>query len=411
MKNAPNLQSIVLIAALALFAGGAEVNAYESWETSGFDGYSTDESGPSRTSRIDNKANHSIATRQNAQASNYESWETSGYEGNPLKTAEPTPVKRTPGRAGAPVAIKKNNLQQIPKAQFRKTIAVARFENRTTAAGQINLGSGMADQLTNALVESANFVVLERASISDVLYEQDFARSGRARASKVAKTGSVVPAQIMIKGAITEFQLEESGGGVGLSYNGFSLGGESATAHVGLILRIIDTTSGEVIDSVRLEGKSKGTGYKVGVSYMGFGFDAEKFENTALSKSVQMVIDKAVRVIANNLNQIPFEGKIIKVSGDSLYTNIGSRNNVFGGDMFDVYAPGTELIDPDTGEKLGSLKKKVGTVVVSSPEEKYSKAFASNGQVIKKGYILIERKKKGLASVADPSSAIQMAKN
>ena len=227
---------------------------------------------------------------------------------------------------------------RIRKAQFRKTIAVSSFENRTTAAGQINLGSGMADQLTNALVESDNFVVLERASISDVLYEQDFARSGRARASKVARTGRVVPAQIMIKGVITEFQLNESGGGLGVSYNGFSVGGESATAHVGLILRIIDTSTGEVIDSIRIEGKSTGTGYKVGVSYMGIGVEAEKFENTALNKSVHIVIKKAVQKIAANLNQIPFEGKIIKVSGESLYTNIGSRNNVFGGDMFDVYA-------------------------------------------------------------------------
>jgi len=345
MKTTAKLKSIILLSILALVAGVAPVHAYDEYE------------GPS--------------------------------------TMEMTPPQsqNEADTASTRVTIKENQAPKIQKAQFRKTIAVTRFENRTTAAGQINLGSGMADQLTNALVESDNFVVLERASIADVLYEQDFARSRRARASKMARTGHVVPAQIMIKGVITEFQLNESGGGLGVSYNGFSLGGESATAHVGLVLRIIDTATGEVIDSVRLEGKSTGTGYKVGISYMGIGVDAEKFENTALNKSVHIVIKKAVQKIAGNLNQIPFEGKIIKVSGETLYTNIGSRNNVFGGDMFDVYAPGKELIDPDTGEKLGSLKKKVGTIIVSSPEEKYSKAFASNGQTIEKGYILIERNK------------------
>jgi curli biogenesis system outer membrane secretion channel CsgG len=370
MKASTIFKSSILTLALLLFAGIASVQANEDWA---------------------------------------EDWEPSGYSGSEKVATKTAPVASKPETANTS---KKNNDYYAPlirKAQFRKTIAVARFENRTTAAGQINLGSGMADQLTNALVQSDNFVVLERASIADVLYEQDFARSGRARKSKVAKTGRVVPAQIMIKGAITEFDLSESGGGVGVSYNGFSLGGESATAHVGLVLRIIDTTSGEVIDSVRIEGKSTGTGYKLGVMYKGLGFDAEKFENTALSKSVQIVINRAVQMIADNLNRIPFEGKIIKVNGDSLYTNIGSRNNVFGGDMFDVYDPGTELVDPDTGESLGSLKKKVGTIVVSSPEEKYSKAFASNGQAIEKGFILIERKKKVSAQLEKETHPLKLA--
>ncbi|GJL77268.1 MAG: hypothetical protein NPINA01_02570 [Nitrospinaceae bacterium] len=279
----------------------------------------------------------------------------------------------------------------IQKAQFRKTIAVAKFENRTTAAGQINLGSGMADQLTNALVQSGNFVVLERRGIADVLYEQDFARSKRAQDSTTAGTGKMVPAQILIKGSITEFQLQEAGLGAGVSYKGFSVGGESSIAHLALILRIIDTTTGRVLDSVRLEGKAEGKGYKFGVSYMGVGIDGEKFDNTALSKAVQKVIDKGVERIANHLNQIPFQGKVIWMEGDSCYTNIGSRNQVHGGDLFDVYSPGDELIDPDTGEQLGSLKKKVGTVVISSPQKKFSKAFAANGEILKKGYILMER--------------------
>ncbi len=279
----------------------------------------------------------------------------------------------------------------IRKAQFKKTIAVSRFENRTTAAGQINLGSGMSDQLTNSLVQSDNFVVLERQGLSDVLQEQDFARSGRARKSTTAQTGQVIPAQILIKGTITEFQQQESGSGAGVSYMGFTVGTESTEAHVALILRIIDTTSGQVLDSVRLEGKARGTGYKFGVSYMGVGFEAEKFANTALNKAVQTVIDQATQMIARNLNEIPFEGKIIKVQDDTFYTNIGARNRVSGGDVFDVYSPGAELVDPDTGEKLGSLKKKVGTVVISMPKEKFSKAFSSQGELYKEGYILREK--------------------
>ena len=320
--------------------------------------------------------------------------EQSGYDGSPLAGGVPPEVQSIPDSKKATTPIKATQSPQLRKARFRKTIAITRFKNRTTAAGQINLGSGMTDQLTNALVQSDNFVLLERESISSVLNEQDFARGNRTTNSTIARTGNIVPAQILIKGAITEFQLEESGSGVGLSYQGFSVGNESSQSHVALILTIIDTTSGQVLNSVRLEGKAKGTGYKFGISYMGIGIDANKFDNTALSKSVQLVIDRAVDAIANQLNQIPYEGNIVTAVGGAYYTNIGSRNNVYGGDIFDVYAPGMELFDPNTGEKLGSLKKKVGMLVVSSPEEKYSKAFALSGQTFKAGYILKERYQK-----------------
>lgn len=355
MKTSRTVKLNIAIVILFLFAGSATVSAYdENDDVSGYDGPSKMESDPSvlpQVQSIPDSVNPSITTTENQPP-------------------------------------------EIQKAQFRKTIAITRFKNRTTAAGQINLGSGMTDQLTNALVQSDNFVVLERESISNVLNEQDFARGNRTQRSTVARTGRVVPAQILIKGAITEFQLEESGSGIGLSYQGFSVGNESSQSHVALILTIIDTTSGQVLDSVRLEGKAKGEGYKFGISYMGIGIDASKFDNTALGKSVQMVIDRAVEAIANKLNQIPFEGNIITVVGDSYYTNIGSRNNVYGGDIFDVYAPGMELFDPNTGEKLGSLKKKVGELVISSPEGKYSKAFALSGQAFKEGYILKEKYKK-----------------
>ena len=263
----------------------------------------------------------------------------SGISNN--NTPAPQP-ERNDFEAPEPDEVEEDESEALPdyrKAQFRKIIAVSRFENRTTAAGQINLGSGMSDQLTNALVQSDNFIVLERQGLSDVLREQDFARSGRAAQSTVSRTGNAISAQILIKGTITEFAEQEAGAGAGISFKGFSVGTESVESHVALILRIIDTTTGQVLDSVRLEGKAKGSGYKFGVAYMGFGFDAEKFKNTALSKCVQMVIDNAVDMIAKNLSNLPFEGKIVKVKDDTYYTNIGSRNRVSGGDVFDVYSP------------------------------------------------------------------------
>ena len=270
--------------------------------------------------------------------------------------------------------------------KLKKTIAVSRFENRTSWSGQYRLDDGMTDQLTDALIQSGNFVVLERQTLGDVIAEQDLAASGRMAKAKAATTGKIVPSQILIKGAITEFESKSAGSGSGISFGGFSIGSKKSEAHVGIILRLINTTTGEVLDSVRVEGKAKGGGLKFGAKVGGFGFGTDGFNKTPLGKATQMVIDNAVVEISEKLNHIPFSGKIIKITGDTIYINAGSRNGVSGGDTFNVFSVGEELIDPDSGESLGSESTKVGSLKVNSVQEKFSKGAKISGGSFKKGF-------------------------
>ena len=132
--------------------------------------------------------------------------------------------------------------------ELKKTIAVAEFENRSGWSGWHTIGTGMADQLADALVQSKRFVLVERQILSDIIGEQDLAASGRAAVSQTARTGKIVPAQILIKGTVTEFEEVSGSSGTGISYRGISLGSSKSTAHVAVILRIIDTSSGQVLD-------------------------------------------------------------------------------------------------------------------------------------------------------------------
>jgi len=174
--------------------------------------------------------------------------------------------------------------------ELKKTIAVSRFENRTNYTGQVALGSGMSDQLTDALIQSGHFVVLERQTLDDVISEQDLASSGRAAKSRSARTGKIIPAQILIKGTITEFEEQAGGSSTGISYHGIGIGASKSSAHVGLILRIIDTTTGQVLDSVRVEGKAKAGGVSIGVA-RSVSFGTSGFKKTPLGKAVQIAID------------------------------------------------------------------------------------------------------------------------
>ncbi len=277
-------------------------------------------------------------------------------------------------------------------AQLKKTIAVSRFENNTDVAGQASIGTGMADQLADALIQSGKFVVIERQTLEDVVAEQDIAASGRAAVSETARTGNIIPAQILIKGTVSEFEAETQKGGTGISVSGISLGSSKSQAHVAVILRIIDSTSGQVIDSVRVEGEASAKGIKIGIDKGGIDLGTESFKKTPLGKATQIAIDKAVVALSDRLEKIPFEGRIVKLEGDTVFTNIGSRNEVTEGNIFNVLAEGEALTDPVTGERLGAERTQLGTIKINSIEEKYSKATTQSGQGFDRGMILTESK-------------------
>jgi len=266
----------------------------------------------------------------------------------------------------------------------KKTIAVMDFENKAGAAAEWNLGSGMAEMLTTALVNSNRFIVLERQAISDVITEQDFGASGRTTDVGAAKIGKILNAQTLVRGAVTEFGESASGGGSGFGYAGINVGLSSSKAHVAVNIRLYDATTGQVIDSLRCEGKATASGISGGYSGSelgGFTFGTSAFTKTPLGKATQEAIDRAVRFIIEKMDQVSWQGKIVDIKEGVVYINAGANSNVFVGDEFTVYKKGEELIDPDTGVALGSEDKKIGRIQVVSVEEKFAKANAVSGSM------------------------------
>lgn len=254
----------------------------------------------------------------------------------------------------------------------KKLVAVADFENKTDVAGQISLGTGMSEQLTDALIQSGQFIVLERADIKGVLEEQNFAASGRATQTGGAKIGQVNRAQILIKGAVTEFAMQESGGGQGLNIKGFSLGSSSSNAHVAVIIYLYDTTTSQVLFSQRCEGKAESGGLSFGVAQKDWGFGTSGFKSTPLGKATQIAIDNAVHFITAKMANIPWQGRIIKAEEGKVYLNIGKAGGINVGDEFNVYREGEALIDPESGLNLGAEATKIGRVQVVQVQDKFS---------------------------------------
>jgi curli biogenesis system outer membrane secretion channel CsgG len=271
---------------------------------------------------------------------------------------------------------------------LKKSIAVVDFSSRVE---NFEGGAGFVEMLTNALHESGQFVVLDRQALWQVLDEQDFAASDRsAQALKTAMTGKVLPAQLLVVGAITEYSegsTDSSGGGISLA--GFKLNRKKASARMGAVVRVMDSSSAEILNSVSVEGEANYSSSDSGVCFGDACVGGNTMATENWSEVAEDVIRQAVEEIVASTKDIPFEGKLIRVQEGTIYANAGERNGAQNGDVFSVYSLGEELIDPDTGESLGSDMFKVGSIKLMGVNEKFSRAVAVTGSNFSAGQVIM----------------------
>ena len=274
---------------------------------------------------------------------------------------------------------------------LKKTVAVFEFKNDSGYSAIGNLGQDFSMQLSDALIQSGQFIVLTRKDLDVVMAEQDLAGSDRFAKSNTAKKGKLVPAQILIKGRITEFTEKKSGGGQGLRIKGFRLGANKSTAHLAVILQLVDSSTGEILDSRRVEGEASAGGLSLGYSGS-FGINSSNFKKTPLGKAVQTAIDRGVDYISKKLKDMPWKGKVVLVKEGVVYVNSGENSGLASGDSLSVYREGEALVDPDTGVELGKETAKLGDIKINEVQEKFSKAsvIGSANQEIQKGDLVLE---------------------
>lgn len=273
---------------------------------------------------------------------------------------------------------------------LRYSIAVARFENRSNWRGQWSLGDAWGAVLTDSLNQTGRFIVLGETDMRrDALQEQDFAASGRAAGGgrKVA-TGQMTPAQLLIKGTITHFAEGTKGGGLGVGYKGFRLGGSASYAEINVIMYIVDSTTGQVMASKKCYGHISRSGLSVGLSHGHFSGDIGGFKKTNAGKAVEQAVDEGIQFLIQQLETIPWSGTVVLAKGDKVYINRGEREGVSMGQTFRV-GSSQVLRDPDTGEVLDQAMETMGTIQVVTLKEKLSICKLIEGNGIKRGMTVL----------------------
>lgn len=166
----------------------------------------------------------------------------------------------TAGSGGGGSELRPFSAPALPRAE-RWVIAVPDFDVRTggvrivgqpasayeAATGfETELGRGVSDVFATEAFRSGRFVVTEREQLDAVLREQDLALSGRVDRASAAEAGRILGAEVLVLGSVTEFGVDQTGGG-GMLFGVLGGRAETVTVRVSVDLRLVDAVTAEVL--------------------------------------------------------------------------------------------------------------------------------------------------------------------
>ncbi len=279
----------------------------------------------------------------------------------------------------------------------KKRIAVLKFDVGAVGAqaAGADLGTGLAAQLTTALLSSGQFTVVERAELASVLREQELSVQKLVGGDTVVQAGQLVGAQLLVRASVTEFEQRSAGSGIrlgiGIGAETGSLGAATNTGVVGIDVRLIDSTTGQVVESHHVETKvvSHGVSGDVGVRNVSFG--ADSFERTPLGQATQQAIEQAVSFIVGAGRSVAWTGRVVDVNSDQVFVNAGAGDGLRPGDRFVVSTVARQLTDPANGTVLGTIEAPLGEIVVVSVQPGYSVAQMAAPFQTKRGDLVRSR--------------------
>lgn len=254
-----------------------------------------------------------------------------------------------------------------------------------------NLARAAADNLASQLVKTGKFRVIERQQLDKVLSEQNLGESGRVDPSTAARIGKILGVQLIVVGAVTEFEIKEQGGRIpqiGKWKWGSGVGATIVTGKCALTARLVDTTTAEILGAYDGKGgHSFGKGEFAGASL------GTEWNSGMASKVLAEAVEKLATDIGNKGGGLTpstprggLEGKVAKADGGSVYINLGSASGVKVGDKFEIRRVGEAIQDPDTGEVLGGDEEVIGVIEITKVvNEKLSIGKAASGSGFEAG--------------------------
>jgi len=209
-------------------------------------------------------------------------------------------------------------------------------------------------ELLNAFQQTRRFDLFARSDLRAILGEQELAQSGNLDMAdpNTAESFRLGGVQYMVVSSISDFQdYEETAT--------FEAIGRSVTKRVirlGAIARIYDTTTGKLLETARITTTEEDLEDEPSFQSIRTGELSDDLINVIGQQLAEKIASRVVDVL--------YPARIVGQAGRVVIFNRGDGFDISEGDIWKVFAEGEEMLDPDTGESLGSMETEVGTIRV-----------------------------------------------
>ena len=235
---------------------------------------------------------------------------------------------------------------------LKRKIAIGRFSNSTNY-GRALLSDGQkdplaeqaSDMLVARLVDTGQFLILERGDIDAVKNEETI-------------TGNVtqlVGADALIVGSVTQFGRQTQG------KVGFLSSTKQQVASATVEIRLVDTKTGIAFFSTSGSGTSSTESGEVA----GFGSRAA-YDSTINGQAIAAAISDLTTNVVQKLKERPWTTDILDVSGNQVQISGGVRQGIKLGSEFVVETKGKTVVSGQTGIPITLPGTQVARIKVTS---------------------------------------------
>ena len=260
-------------------------------------------------------------------------------------------VEQEESLAGQKQLQQKFNQAQTPT--LKRKIAIGRISNESQYGKSLlgtdkdnSLGKQLTDMMSKALVQSNQFIVLERPDLGTLIAENNFAGTSMNK----------VGANVLLMGSLTEFGRKVDG------KSGFFTNTKRQLAFATIDVRLVDAASGRVIFA------TSGTGEAVNESgsVFGWGDNRVSYDGTLSDKAIENAVSETVSAIVSDLEDTPWETYFLSTKANQLAISGGKHQGIKVGDTFIVEKRGEQIKSPQSGFMVTLPGKRVAEIEVIS---------------------------------------------
>ncbi|MFA5857741.1 MAG: CsgG/HfaB family protein [Elusimicrobiota bacterium] len=246
--------------------------------------------------------------------------------------------------------------EEATELSTKESVVVYPFNDSTGKS----LSQAVTDLVINKIINLGRFTIVEREKLQKILAEQQLAMSGAVDENTAVKIGQLLGAKKAIAGTITVYDATKGEGDDGVKWS----------ANIGMVVRLIDIETAELLKSSEVRGSGSG-----------------KTEGAAK----QAALSSAMTSIEYDIRKMfKLKLKIANITDKGVYITAGNNLGLKKGYKFDVIRRGEPIKDSE-GNILEIPKEKVATLKVEQVHGNTSiaKVSASKGE-IKPGDMLEE---------------------